>query len=119
MHFTNPGAAARADPAIVAGGLGGLTEKEQGSDCSEAGHLHSKVALEAALGACREKTLELELRLRSAEQRIQIQVHAMRPLCWTRTWAVVALISFSHLQKQSHLSFVGDAGSTRYSLSTS
>ncbi|BDA49731.1 hypothetical protein COCOBI_14-3510 [Coccomyxa sp. Obi] len=73
MRFTSPGAAARADPAIVAGGPGGLAEKERGTGSIEGGHPHRTVALEAALGACREKALELELRLRSAEQRIQMQ----------------------------------------------
>lgn len=78
MRFTSPGAAARADPAIVAGGPGGLAENQRGTDSEEGGRPHNTVALEAALGACREKALELELRLRSAEQRIQMQVRAAR-----------------------------------------
>ena len=70
MRFTSAGAAARADPAIV--GPPGR-ELSGGTDGGERG-AHSTVGLEAALGACREKALELELRLRAAEQRIHAQV---------------------------------------------
>ncbi len=38
--------------------------------------------LEAALGACREKALELELRLKNAEERMHLQARTTSPdLC--------------------------------------
>ncbi len=74
MRFASAGAAARADPAIV-GRTGGADSGDWGAGGGERG-AHSTVALEAALSACREKALELELRLRAAEQRIREQVSA-------------------------------------------
>lgn len=44
----------------------------------------SRIELEAALGACREKALELELRLKNAEERMHLQVrpsHNMHMPC--------------------------------------
>ncbi|KAK9905056.1 hypothetical protein WJX75_008769 [Coccomyxa subellipsoidea] len=71
MRFTSAGAAARADPAIVCARQGSAG-RDWGADSGKRG-AQSTVGLEAALGACREKALELELRLRAAEQRIQAQ----------------------------------------------
>lgn len=59
MQFHSAASANRADPALI--------------EMPEQAH-SSVIGLEAALGACREKALELELRLRSAEDRIQMQV---------------------------------------------
>ena len=39
----------------------------------------SRVELEAALGACREKALELELRLKNAEERMHLQARITPP----------------------------------------
>ena len=62
MQFHSASSACRADPAIV-------------DVAAESWEAHSSViGLEAALGACREKALELELRLRNAEDRMQLQV---------------------------------------------
>lgn len=74
MQFASAGASERADPAIVAAGGGSPGGGGPAVEYVEDWGTHSTVALEAALGACREKALELELRLRSAEQRIQSQV---------------------------------------------
>lgn len=74
MRFTSAGAAARADPAIVCARQGSAG-RDWGADGGKQG-AQSTVGLEAALGACQEKALELELRLRAAEQRIQAQVRA-------------------------------------------
>ena len=38
-----------------------------------------RVELEAALGACREKALELELRLKNAEERMHLQAGTSSP----------------------------------------
>lgn len=44
----------------------------------------SRVELEAALGACREKALELELRLKNAEERMHLQA-CLNSNCCART----------------------------------
>jgi hypothetical protein len=66
LCIQSPSAVRRADPAI-------MDRMAPGEDW-EAAHGSSTIGLEAALGACREKALELELRLRSAEERIRLQV---------------------------------------------